>query len=133
MYRFVGAALAALDSGRLRVAAEACAQPRVRVAIEAAADAADDERLADALDDLALWPGETFDFAPMAFPVRIADRDAVTATLAQEAIWCPVHWSSLPSDPAVFPTAHRLAGEPAALALGQRLFTFPGGTELGPS
>ena len=29
--------------------------------------------------------------------------------------------------------AHRLAGEPAALALGQRLFTFPGGTEPGPS
>jgi hypothetical protein len=29
--------------------------------------------------------------------------------------------------------AHRLAGEPAALALGQRLFTFPGETELGPS
>jgi hypothetical protein len=28
---------------------------------------------------------------------------------------------------------HRLAGEPAALALGQRLFTFHGGTELGPS
>jgi hypothetical protein len=29
--------------------------------------------------------------------------------------------------------AHRLAGEPAALTLGQRLFTFPGGTEPGPS
>jgi hypothetical protein len=29
--------------------------------------------------------------------------------------------------------AHRLAGQPAVLALGQRLFTFPGGTELGPS
>jgi hypothetical protein len=29
--------------------------------------------------------------------------------------------------------AHRLDGEPAALALGQRLFTFPGGTELAPS
>jgi hypothetical protein len=28
---------------------------------------------------------------------------------------------------------HRLAGEPAVLVLGQRLFTFPGGTELGPS
>ena len=28
--------------------------------------------------------------------------------------------------------AHRLTGEPAALALGQRLFTFPGGTEPGP-
>ena len=28
--------------------------------------------------------------------------------------------------------AHRLAGEPAALALGQRLFTFPGGTQPGP-
>ena len=28
--------------------------------------------------------------------------------------------------------AHRLAGEPAALVLGQRLFTFPGGTEPGP-
>ena len=29
--------------------------------------------------------------------------------------------------------AHRLAGEPTALTLGQRLFTFPGGTELSPS
>src|SRR5580700_9528246 len=29
--------------------------------------------------------------------------------------------------------AHRLAAEPTALTLGQRLFTFPGGTELSPS
>ena len=29
--------------------------------------------------------------------------------------------------------AHRLAAEPAALTLGQRLFTFPGGTELAPN
>src|SRR3984957_11046760 len=29
--------------------------------------------------------------------------------------------------------AHRRAGEPAALALGQRLFTFPGGPGSGPS
>jgi hypothetical protein len=29
--------------------------------------------------------------------------------------------------------AHRLTGEPAALARGRRLFTFPGGTELGPN
>jgi hypothetical protein len=28
--------------------------------------------------------------------------------------------------------AHRLTGEPAALVPGQRLFTFPGGTEPGP-
>jgi hypothetical protein len=28
--------------------------------------------------------------------------------------------------------AHRLAGEPAALVLGQRLFTFPGGSGTGP-
>jgi putative methyltransferase len=28
--------------------------------------------------------------------------------------------------------AHRLTGEPAALVLGQRPFTFPGGTESGP-
>jgi hypothetical protein len=28
--------------------------------------------------------------------------------------------------------AHRLTGQPAALVLGQRLFTFPDGTELGP-
>jgi hypothetical protein len=27
--------------------------------------------------------------------------------------------------------AHRLTGQPATLALGQRLFTFPGGTESG--
>jgi hypothetical protein len=29
--------------------------------------------------------------------------------------------------------APRLTGEPAALTLGRRLFTFPGGTEPGPS
>jgi hypothetical protein len=29
--------------------------------------------------------------------------------------------------------AHRLAGEATTLALGQRLFTFPGGTQPGPS
>ena len=29
--------------------------------------------------------------------------------------------------------AHRLTGEPAALVLGQRLFTFPRGTWLGSS
>ncbi|MBX3230397.1 MAG: hypothetical protein KIT84_03315 [Labilithrix sp.] len=53
-----GAALALrheLDEGaraRLRVAADACAAPHLRVALEHVADAADDDQLADALEQL---------------------------------------------------------------------------------
>jgi dTDP-4-amino-4,6-dideoxygalactose transaminase len=77
-------------------------------------------RLAAALGDLALWPEQTFDFAPMAFPIRVADRDALAAALAEQAMYCPVHWPALPSDPAAFPEAHRLAGEMLSLPCDDR-------------
>jgi dTDP-4-amino-4,6-dideoxygalactose transaminase len=77
-------------------------------------------RLAKALPDLALWPRETFEFAPTAFPIRVENRDAVAAALADEAIYCPVHWPDLPSDPAAFPAAHRLAGEMLSLPCDHR-------------
>jgi len=85
-----------------------------------AARQANARRLAEALPDLALWRGETFDFAPMAFPIRVDNRDAVAAALADEAIYCPVHWADLPSDAAAFPTAHRLARELLSLPCDHR-------------
>jgi dTDP-4-amino-4,6-dideoxygalactose transaminase len=85
-----------------------------------AARQANARRLARALPDLALWPGEAFDFAPMAFPIRVADRDALAAALAAEAIYCAKHWSTLPSDPRAFPGPHALAAEILSLPCDHR-------------
>lgn len=76
--------------------------------------------LAEGLGDLALWPGRAAEFAPLAFPVRLANRDAVAASLAERRIWCARHWASLPSDPAEHPVAHRLAGELLSLPCDER-------------
>jgi len=76
--------------------------------------------LAGRLAEVALWPGRRADFAPLAFPVRLKNRDAVAAALAERRIWCARHWASLPSDPARFPAAHRLAGELLSLPCDDR-------------
>jgi dTDP-4-amino-4,6-dideoxygalactose transaminase len=93
---------------------------QVAAAPQIAARQANARRLADALPDLALWPAERFDFAPMAFPIRAADRDRIAAAMAEAAIFCARHWSELPSDPSAFPTPHRLAGELLSLPCDQR-------------
>ena len=85
-----------------------------------AARRANGQRLAAALADLALWPNERFDFAPMAFPIRVGGRDAIVAALAAEAIYCAVHWRDLPSDPAAFPHAHALSAEILSLPCDHR-------------
>lgn len=63
------------------------------------------------LADLLLWPSPSQAYAPLAVPIRIADRDTVAANLATHGIFCARHWAALPSDPARFRTAHRLAAE----------------------
>ena len=109
-----GADCGVMSPATRRVLGEVAASPLI------AARQANARALAAALPDLALWPPETFDFAPMAFPIRVADRDVVAAALAQEAIYCPVHWSTLPSDPDLFLTAHQLAGEMLSLPCDHR-------------
>ena len=75
--------------------------------------------LAQALPDLALWPGPP-DFAPLAFPIRLNQRDGVAARLAQQGIYCARHWTELPSHPARFPLAHRLSRQLLCLPCDQR-------------
>ena len=67
--------------------------------------------LAQALPDYALWPEAAPAFAPLAFPVRVEDRDGVAARLAHERIYCPHHWPDLPSPAADFPAVHALNAE----------------------
>ncbi len=67
--------------------------------------------LARALPQFALWPQVEPAFAPLAFPVRVKDRDGVVARMAAERIYCPHHWPDLPSSAADFPEVHALNAE----------------------
>lgn len=45
-----------------------------------------------------LWPGIDAPHSPLTFPVLVRDgRDALRARLAEERIFCPVHWPVKPS------------------------------------
>lgn len=90
--------------------------------IEPIADArrANWRMLADALAPWALWRETAPRFAPLAFPILTADAPLAVAALAERRIWAPRHWASLPSDPAAFPDAHRLAAACVSLPLDQR-------------
>jgi hypothetical protein len=67
--------------------------------------------LAQALSAYALWPDAAVDFAPLAFPVRVRDRDEVVRRMAVEGIYCPRHWPDLPSPAAEFAAVHALNAE----------------------
>ncbi|HXQ09968.1 MAG TPA: hypothetical protein VN805_03105 [Caulobacteraceae bacterium] len=77
-------------------------------------------RLAEALAAWALWDELSPGFAPLAFPILTADAALAVTALAERRIWAPRHWPQLPSDPAAFPDAHRLAGACVSLPLDQR-------------
>jgi dTDP-4-amino-4,6-dideoxygalactose transaminase len=72
------------------------------------------------LADYALWPKRSADFAPLAFPVRVQDRDAVARAMAAERFYCARHWPDLPSDPHAFPATHRLNASLLSLPCDQR-------------
>ncbi len=77
-------------------------------------------RLADLLPGFALWPLTDPAFAPLAFPIVVEDAGAAQAALAEERIWSPRHWASLPSDPDRFPDCHWLAARCLSLPCDQR-------------
>ena len=76
--------------------------------------------LAAALQDLALWPTDPIDYAPLAFPICVADRDGLAQALAEQRIYCAKHWTDLPNDPALFPVAHSLSAHILSLPCDQR-------------
>ena len=79
--------------------------------------------LAAHLDDVALWPGATVDFAPLAFPIRVQNCADVAGALARAGLYCARHWPWLPSDPARFALAHHLAGQLLSLPCDHRYGT----------
>ena len=75
--------------------------------------------LVDALSDLVLWPDDPIDYAPLAVPIRIGERDRVAAALAEAGVFCARHWPEIPS-PADFAPAHRLSRELLSLPCDER-------------
>jgi len=74
------------------------------------------QALAKRLGAFALWSDQQSDFAPLAYPIVVADAAAAVEALAAERVWAPRHWPVLPSPAAAFSVAH---------ALSQRLLSLP--------
>lgn len=86
---------------------------------EAAARRSNWEVLARELADLALWPEQTVEFAPLAYPIIVEDAEAMVTHLASHRIWAPRHWADLPS-PTRFAEAHALSRQCLSLPLDGR-------------
>jgi dTDP-4-amino-4,6-dideoxygalactose transaminase len=76
--------------------------------------------LAERLEAFALWPDRAPRFAPLAFPIRVADAARAVATLAAERIWAPRHWADPAGPEADFPEAHDVARRLVSLPCDQR-------------
>lgn len=88
-------------------------------AAEIAARRANWSVLAEGLGDIALWPVNRAEFAPLAYPIVVEDAAALAAHLADQRIWAPRHWADLPS-PASFSAAHDLSRRCLSLPLDGR-------------
>lgn len=108
-----------VDDGRMSDLTRGVLQRADATAI-AARRQANARSLASALEDLALWPSDPIDYAPLAFPICVADRDGLAHALANQRIYCAKHWTDLPNDPAVFPAAHSLSTQILSLPCDQR-------------
>lgn len=77
-------------------------------------------RLSARLGDYALWPGDDPWFAPLAFPVAIADRDEGVRRLARHGLFCARHWAELPCPRDSFGDAWALAARTLSIPCDQR-------------
>ena len=77
-------------------------------------------QLAASLGDLALWPELPQGAVPLAFPVRVKNRDALRAHLFEQNIYPPVHWDLRGTVADEFIASHALAGEMMSLPCDQR-------------
>jgi hypothetical protein len=72
------------------------------------------------LADFALWPEIQPDFAPLAFPVLVEDRDTVVGRMAARGVFCARHWSDLPCPKDGFPEAWALAAHTLSIPCDPR-------------
>lgn len=77
-------------------------------------------RLCASLLPWALFPELPPGVAPIGFPVRLSNRDAVRTALIDERIFPPVHWPIRGAVPDKFVRSHRLANELMTLPCDQR-------------
>ncbi len=77
-------------------------------------------RLHASLRPWALLPQLPPGVAPIGFPVRLSNRDAVRAALIGERIFPPVHWPIRGAVPEEFELSHQLANELMTLPCDQR-------------
>jgi hypothetical protein len=78
------------------------------------------EVLADALDDIAVFPTLPAAVVPLGFPVRVSRRDQVRQALFAHEIYPAVHWPLGGVVPERFEASHRLAAEIMTLPCDQR-------------
>lgn len=77
-------------------------------------------RLLNRLPDFALWPDVPPDFAPLAFPVLVEDRDEIVGLMAARGVFCARQWSDLPCPKDGFPEAWALSVSILSVPCDQR-------------
>lgn len=78
------------------------------------------DRLAAQLADIALFATRPSGVVPLAFPIRIKDRDRIRQALFCQHIYPPVHWSLSGVVPDTFAESHKLSMETMSLPCDQR-------------
>jgi dTDP-4-amino-4,6-dideoxygalactose transaminase len=78
------------------------------------------DRLAAHLADIALFATRPSGVVPLAFPIRVKDRDRIRQALFGQHIYPPIHWSLSGLVPDTFVESHRLSLETMSLPCDQR-------------
>ena len=76
--------------------------------------------LAEYFPDIALYPELPSDVVPMAFPIRLRNRDFIRQCLFEKNIFPPIHWALRDIVPNTFQASHRLASDMMTLPCDQR-------------
>jgi hypothetical protein len=76
--------------------------------------------LAACLTSFAIFSGTAASFAPLGFPIRHSDCDAVGARLQERGVFAARHWRVLPSPETEFPWEHDLSREIMTLPCDHR-------------
>jgi dTDP-4-amino-4,6-dideoxygalactose transaminase len=78
------------------------------------------DRLAAGFADIALFPTRPAGVAPLAFPIRVKNRDSIRESLFSRCIYPPIHWALDGVVPESFVESHRLSSEVLSLPCDQR-------------
>lgn len=78
------------------------------------------QRLLAKLADWALFPALPLETVPLAFALRVRQRDALQHALAEKQIYCPIYWPLADCVPGSFSESHTLSEQILALPCDQR-------------